>query len=161
MRWAILGRLEKPCRGVVTDQLQTGLSSQHVEPGRNARLDRLESDAECLRLGVDGHKETLLGVVDQFKRKRVNVLTFWVDPGQLTAGGKHPALAGVAAKLDALSPLGVLGRGYSLAWTAQGKLLRRAEDVSRGERVRVQLHEGELDCRVEEKKDRDDRRAAE
>lgn len=61
----------------------------------------------------------------------------------------HRSLASVAAKLDALSPLAVLGRGYSLTWTAQGKLLRRATDVAVGDAVRVDLHEGRLDCRVE------------
>jgi exodeoxyribonuclease VII large subunit len=55
----------------------------------------------------------------------------------------------LVAKLDALSPLGVLGRGYSLAWSAQGKLLRLAEEASVGERIRVDLHRGKLHCRVE------------
>jgi exodeoxyribonuclease VII large subunit len=59
------------------------------------------------------------------------------------------SLASVAAKLDALSPLAVLGRGYSLTWTAQGKLLRRVSDVSVGDAVRVDLHQGRLECRVE------------
>jgi exodeoxyribonuclease VII large subunit len=55
----------------------------------------------------------------------------------------------VSAKLETLSPLGVLGRGYSLTWTDRGKLLRRAEDVQVGEAVRIDLHRGSLDCRVE------------
>ncbi len=59
------------------------------------------------------------------------------------------SLASVAAKLEALSPLAVLGRGYSLTWTAQGKLLRRSTDVSIGDAVRVDLNQGRLDCRVE------------
>ncbi len=62
---------------------------------------------------------------------------------------RRQSLASIAAKLEALSPLAVLGRGYSLTWTAQGKLLRRSTDVSVGEAVRVDLHEGRLDCRVE------------
>ena len=65
--------------------------------------------------------------------------------------GVHRTLGRLAAKLDALSPLGVLGRGYSLTWTAQGKLLRRAADAAVGDAVRVDLNEGSLHCRVEEK----------
>jgi exodeoxyribonuclease VII large subunit len=61
----------------------------------------------------------------------------------------HRTLAERAAKLDALSPLGVLGRGYSLAWSPQGKLLRQAEDVATGDEIRVDLHRGRLRCRVE------------
>lgn len=54
---------------------------------------------------------------------------------------------GVAAgKLDALSPLGVLGRGYAIAFDRSGKVVRRADDVGRGDRVRVRVAEGEMDC---------------
>ncbi len=73
-----------------------------------------------------------------------------LDAAELSRrGAAERQLGYVAAKLDALSPLAVLGRGYSLTWTAQGKLLRHASDVSAGESVRVDLHEGQLDCRVE------------
>ena len=58
-------------------------------------------------------------------------------------------LGSASAKLETLSPLGVLGRGYSLTWTDQGKLLRRAQDVQVGEALSINLHEGSLDCRVE------------
>lgn len=58
-------------------------------------------------------------------------------------------LGSASAKLETLSPLGVLGRGYSLTWTDQGKLLRRAKDVQVGEALRIDLHEGSLDCRIE------------
>ena len=55
----------------------------------------------------------------------------------------------LAAKLDALSPLAVLARGYSLTWSTRGKLLRRAVDAEIGEEIRVDLSEGGLRCRVE------------
>ncbi len=61
------------------------------------------------------------------------------------------AFAETASKLDALSPLSVLGRGYSLAWSAQGKLLRSSDDVAVGDAVRVDLARGRLHCRVEDR----------
>jgi exodeoxyribonuclease VII large subunit len=61
------------------------------------------------------------------------------------------AFAEVASKLDALSPLGVLGRGYSLAWSPQGKLLRSSDEVAVGDAVRVDLARGRLHCRVEKR----------
>ncbi|HJR06047.1 MAG TPA: exodeoxyribonuclease VII large subunit [Pyrinomonadaceae bacterium] len=57
------------------------------------------------------------------------------------------------ASLDALSPLGVLGRGYALTQDARGRVLRSARGVRVGERVRVRLAEGLLQCRVEEVED--------
>jgi exodeoxyribonuclease VII large subunit len=65
--------------------------------------------------------------------------------------GARRAFAEVASKLDALSPLGVLGRGYSLAWSAQGKLLRDSDEVAVGDAVRVDLARGRLHCRVEKR----------
>jgi exodeoxyribonuclease VII large subunit len=53
------------------------------------------------------------------------------------------------ARLSALSPLAVLGRGYSLTWDATGRLLRDASAARPGDALRVTLHRGELDCRVE------------
>ncbi|HXT70635.1 MAG TPA: exodeoxyribonuclease VII large subunit [Vicinamibacterales bacterium] len=61
--------------------------------------------------------------------------------------------ATLAARLDALSPLAVLGRGYALCWNeARTGIIRSAAAVEPGTRVRVTLAEGELGCRVEERK---------
>jgi exodeoxyribonuclease VII large subunit len=51
-----------------------------------------------------------------------------------------------AGKLDSLSPLAVLGRGYAIAFDGQGRVIKRAADVSTGDQVRVRVNEGELDC---------------
>jgi exodeoxyribonuclease VII large subunit len=55
----------------------------------------------------------------------------------------------VAAQLDALSPLAVLGRGYAVCWDEKRtRALRDATDVTAGDRVFVTLARGELDCEV-------------
>ncbi|MEK6324878.1 MAG: exodeoxyribonuclease VII large subunit [Acidobacteriota bacterium] len=51
-----------------------------------------------------------------------------------------------AGKLDSLSPLGVLARGYAIAFDSQGRVIKRAGEVSSGEKVRVRVSEGEMDC---------------
>ena len=61
------------------------------------------------------------------------------------------SFAEYAAKLDALSPLKVLARGYSVLQDQQGKPIRSASEVQVGEYVRVKLNAGVLGCRVEEK----------
>ncbi|HEX7330854.1 MAG TPA: exodeoxyribonuclease VII large subunit [Pyrinomonadaceae bacterium] len=60
-------------------------------------------------------------------------------------------LALAAASLDALSPLGVLQRGYAIAQDASGKLLRDAATVTPGDAVSVRLAKGKLNARVESK----------
>jgi exodeoxyribonuclease VII large subunit len=54
-----------------------------------------------------------------------------------------------AASLDALSPLGVLQRGYAIAQDANGRLLRDAASVGQGDAVSVRLAKGKLHARVE------------
>ena len=61
--------------------------------------------------------------------------------------------AGAVAKLDALSPLKVLGRGYAVARTEDGGILRSSDQVQPGDRIRLRLAQGSLGCRVEEKED--------
>lgn len=52
-------------------------------------------------------------------------------------------------KLDALSPLKVLGRGYAIVFTEPGKkTLRKASEVRTGDSVRVRLGEGEFKAEV-------------
>lgn len=59
-------------------------------------------------------------------------------------------LAALAASLDAMSPLKVLGRGFALVTDEGGKPLRRTEDAPVGSRIAARLSDGRLLCRVEE-----------
>jgi len=55
----------------------------------------------------------------------------------------------LAAKLDALSPLDVLKKGYALCWKDGGlRLVRTIDEVEAGQDVTVSFYQGEFDCRV-------------
>jgi exodeoxyribonuclease VII large subunit len=62
----------------------------------------------------------------------------------------HDHLASLAGRLEALSPLNVLGRGYSLTRKEDGSIVRDVEQVRPGERFFVDLQRGRLVGRVEE-----------
>src|SRR5215211_7947423 len=66
---------------------------------------------------------------------------------KLQEGRERLALA--AASLDALSPLGVLQRGYAIAQDASGKLVRDAAVVRVGDEISVRLAKGKLATRIE------------
>jgi exodeoxyribonuclease VII large subunit len=58
-------------------------------------------------------------------------------------------LAAVAGRLGNLSPLAVLARGYAVCWNGdRTRIIRTASAVVAGDRVRVTLHDGELQCDV-------------
>ena len=58
-----------------------------------------------------------------------------------------------AARLDSLSPLAILARGYSVCRLLPDlSILTRAASVAEGGRVEVLLHQGGLICRVEERR---------
>ncbi|USB34687.1 exodeoxyribonuclease VII large subunit [Paenibacillus sp. YPG26] len=59
---------------------------------------------------------------------------------QLTAGIRQ---------LDALSPLKVMGRGYSLVYDEQGsRLIKSLDEVQPGDMLKIKVTDGELDCQV-------------
>ncbi|OFW14608.1 MAG: exodeoxyribonuclease VII large subunit [Acidobacteria bacterium RIFCSPLOWO2_12_FULL_67_14] len=63
--------------------------------------------------------------------------------------GADSRLRTAAARLDAMSPLAVLGRGYAVCWNAdRTAIIRDAAVVAAGERVQVTLAHGELECEV-------------
>ena len=53
-----------------------------------------------------------------------------------------------AAALDAMSPLKVLSRGYAIAETEEGKILRSCGETAPGRRIGLRLSDGRLNCRV-------------
>jgi exodeoxyribonuclease VII large subunit len=63
---------------------------------------------------------------------------------------RRRAVESLAARLDGLSPLACLARGYAIAAFGSGEVLTRADQVETGERITVRLREGSLGCRVED-----------
>jgi exodeoxyribonuclease VII large subunit len=58
-------------------------------------------------------------------------------------------LGNVAGRLDTLSPLAVLGRGYAVAWNAdRTRVVRDAASVAPGDTIHVTLSRGEIDAKV-------------
>ena len=65
---------------------------------------------------------------------------------------KNQRYIAAVSKLDAMSPLKVLTRGYSMAQTEGGQVLRSVQQVELGERIRISLSDGSLSATVMEKR---------
>ncbi|MBP9664803.1 MAG: exodeoxyribonuclease VII large subunit [Pyrinomonadaceae bacterium] len=61
---------------------------------------------------------------------------------------REARLERIMAKLNALSPLAVLTRGYSITQTADGAVLRDAAQVKAGDKLKIRLERGKLDAEV-------------
>ena len=85
--------------------------------------------------------------------KRMELLHVQQRLGDLSSallGRKRQRFSSLAASLDAMSPLKVLGRGYAMAQSEEGRILKSYREVSAGDRVSVTLGEGGFACTVEE-----------
>ncbi len=61
-------------------------------------------------------------------------------------------LSALAGKLDAMSPLRVIARGYAMA-TRDDTVITSAAELSGGDKLSLQFHDGSVQCRVEENDD--------
>ena len=82
-------------------------------------------------------------------RARYDVAASSINAAMLThLNQDRERLALAAASLDALSPLGVLSRGYAIAQDAAGNLLTDVAGVSVGDEINVRLAKGKLISRI-------------
>ncbi len=138
-------------------------------PGRVAMRGRHAADlthtaARVMRAGIVARDRRLqqlhrqLGLFD-LRRRLSDIRTRLVSvEGRLTGaitrrGHRADAqLRNSARRLETLSPLAVLARGYAVCWTGdRTRVVRDASDVARGDNVRVTLARGELTCEVRDK----------
>lgn len=61
----------------------------------------------------------------------------------------HRRYIALASSLDAMSPLRVLSRGYSIASSADGTVVKSVSELSEGEKIRLRLSDGSASCVVD------------
>jgi exodeoxyribonuclease VII large subunit len=141
-------------------------AAERVVPDRKeilGWLDEVEARLRTLLLrGVQTARERLADLAERrcfrapFERIRENerLLEGWNDRLARTARQKlayrRDQIASLASQLEALSPLKVLARGYSLTRKEDGVVVRRFDQVVPGERVAILVERGHLVARVEE-----------
>lgn len=70
-----------------------------------------------------------------------------------TINQKNSRYIAAVSKLDAMSPMKVLTRGYSMALTERGEVLRSVTQVEPGDQISISLSDGKLSATVTEKKE--------
>jgi exodeoxyribonuclease VII large subunit len=122
----LAGRLELALEHSVSrnrgqfERLQTGLMHQH--PSR----------------AIEGLRQNLNLLAIQCERSVTDKLE-----------GIKRVFTGSATRLEVLSPLKTLSRGYAIATTAAGIVITDTGQLAEGDRVRLHVHRGKALCRVE------------
>jgi exodeoxyribonuclease VII large subunit len=121
--------------------------THHLRRTASAQVARRDRAYRTLRLRLESRdlRRHLSAI-----RSRLTAARARLDSADNTARHRAQArLASVAGRLENLSPLAVLARGYAVCWNAdRTAIIRSAATVSAGDRVRVRLQDGEIHCEV-------------
>ncbi len=63
---------------------------------------------------------------------------------------KQRTFGAMVSRLDAMSPLKVLSRGYSITVNSRGEAVKSAKELSPGDHITIRLHAGKVKAQVEE-----------
>ena len=123
-------------------------AEERMEQSETARLEALRQKLDTL-----ASKRVMTDQLAYVQDKRMALIHVQQRLGDLADGQlarKRQSFAALAASLDAMSPLKVLGRGYAMVQNDAGQILKSCRDVTAGERVSVTLGEGGFSATVEE-----------
>jgi len=128
---------------------------------REQRVDELEFRGEAaIARAVRSHGARLARLVTRLQRqnvalrvaenhRRLDRLRLRIESaGGIVAAGRLQRVETLMSRLEALSPLRVLERGYALVYSSDGRLLRSAAGVDADETIVARLAEGSLRARV-------------
>ena len=137
---------------LVPDQVdfkrQLGNVSQRMQKAMSSKIENAQ-----LRLERFSNHNALTKPTEMLDRRSEEV--------EVIASGMHQVidlmlrlnetkLASMAEKLELVSPLGVLKRGYSLTTDDAGRVLKAADDAKVGSLIETRLADGRIKSRVEE-----------
>lgn len=125
---------------------------QWEERQRNALLRRVKEQRKLLERIDSGRLYTDPGALTDDRRLHLDYVGRRLNSAIERAIARERGRVGEAAgKLDALSPLKVLGRGYAIAQREDGHVVRSVQDVTFGQELTVRVGDGAIPCITREK----------
>lgn len=126
----------------ISSALATALS-RHLKSARQHL--KVLSSSNCLQSPMaylDQRQEALLAITNRMAAAQVKYI-----------GVKRQRYVALTAKLDAMSPLKVLSRGYAMTQAKDGTLLRTIKQVKAGDEISVCLSDGSVKATVSQVKE--------
>ncbi|HYW11977.1 MAG TPA: exodeoxyribonuclease VII large subunit [Longimicrobium sp.] len=105
---------------------------------RRGLVDLRGRMGRCVAERVENHRERLF-------EARLDLR----DARERLVAGRRDRIAALAGRLNALSPLSTLARGYAVPLDPAGRVLRRAADFAPGAEFRLRVVDGSVTARVE------------
>lgn len=120
-----------------------------VENSKNRCVNAILKRCENLRLRLDSLRLKTPSEIIEENYQRVDTLVKHMENRiMLNISEGKRMLASSAAKLDALSPLQTLSRGFSVAVMPDGTVVRSSKDLHSGDDFTLKLTDGDVDCKV-------------
>lgn len=94
--------------------------------------------------------QTPMAYVDSKRAELDYMKDKFIAAADRSNSAKRREFVRLAASLDAMSPLKVLGRGYAIAADDKGQLVRSVSNIKPDDKIRLSVSDGVIKCRVEE-----------
>ena len=111
-------------------------------------LSLFAADAQMLDINTERLSRALPAYIEGGKMRVEGLATRMGVIGPRAFEVQGSALARAASRLEDLSPLGTLARGYSITRNSAGDIVRSVDQVPVGSEVDVALADGKLTCKV-------------
>ncbi|MBO5837055.1 MAG: exodeoxyribonuclease VII large subunit [Oscillospiraceae bacterium] len=134
--------LAVPDQDVLHQELDTMMTTM-----ANSLLRRLKASRQHLSaLSAAGALQSPTRYIQQRRNALLLLSSRLTAQQQEKVSRKKQQFLSLTAKLDAMSPLKVLTRGYAVAQTDRGEVVRSVKQVSPNDNIRVRLCDGNLDA---------------
>ncbi|MBR4173307.1 MAG: hypothetical protein IKR46_02935, partial [Clostridia bacterium] len=90
-------------------------------------------------------------IIDDMRQRCDNMMRQAEKSFRLTATQKRKIMSELCGKLDAMSPLAVLKRGYAIAEDEKNGVIKKVGDLNVGQIFKLTFSDGNCKCEVKEK----------
>lgn len=125
-------------------ELMSSLNMQRsrLTQAQVARIRNLQLKISSLKL------KTPQEIINDNAQKLDNLFRRAESSFHLALVGHRKSLGELAGKLDALSPLNTLSRGYSIPVKRDGTVIRSSHELNGGDEFTLKLRDGDVECSV-------------
>jgi exodeoxyribonuclease VII large subunit len=144
-------------RRLVTPEQRIGMLQQRLDELGTSLSSILKNKIEAYRKGLERSSTAMRLLSPRVKagrfRERLESLTEKLGrEAELVFRIRRDRLSALTGRLETLSPLNVLSRGYSIVYALpEEEIVRDVNAISTGERLRIRFHRGQADCTVDSK----------